>query len=114
MPATPDLPPSQDHAITANTGRCTQCGGNARLWADRWACTECGYFEFVRQSIGGFGESLEGFEETETFEHLVEKAHFWSRHAHAGSGTHKLEALSHAALYMSRALKLVAARAKGT
>lgn len=88
--------------------RCTQCGGQAKLWADRWVCTDCGYFDFVAASKSD--DPLGHWEETETFEALVEKTHFWAKHAQGGGGSQQLNSLAHAAIYASRAFKVLAGK----
>lgn len=103
------LKPTADNGLkeaSKSACRCTQCGGQAKLWSDRWACPECGYFDFV--AAAKTDDPLGNFEETETFEGLVDKAHFWSKHAQAGGGSHQANSLAHAALYVSRALRVLA------
>jgi ribosomal protein S27AE len=103
------IKPSSTEALreaSKSTCRCTQCGGQAKLWSDRWACPECGYFEFVAAANAG-ADHLGQWEETETFEGLVDKTHFWARHAQGG-GSSQLNSLAHAAIYASRALRILA------
>jgi hypothetical protein len=92
-----------------STCRCTQCGGTAKLWSDRWVCRDCGYFDFVAVSSGA-NNALGQWEETETFDRLVEKTHFWARHAQAGGGSQQMHSLAHCALSASRALKILASK----
>lgn len=104
--ARPALP-----AATRSTCRCTECGGNAKLWADRWVCRDCGYFDFVAASGGG-DDALGHWEESETFDRLVEKTHFWAKHAQAGGSGQQMRSLAQCALSASRALKILAAKVR--
>lgn len=95
------------------SGRCSRCGGEARLWPDRWYCTQCNYFDLVRGQGPTYRDTFGEVQETEGFHELVEKAHFWARHAMGTSGAHKAESLSHAAMCMSRALRILAHQLQG-
>lgn len=109
MSAKPESAQSPD-LLGYENGRCSQCGGASRLWPDRWYCTECGYFDLTKSSAVTYRDSFGEWQETESFEALAEKAHFWARHAMGTSASHKAEALGHAAMCMTRALRILANR----